>query len=346
MVRIAAKNGRMESDRMKGKTWKSWKKRAAFALKTALAAGLILFLFMSGRLDFGMVADACGRPLLLTAGALFCSLAIITPIFRWWILTRVQKLPLGVFDALRLTMIGYFFNMFIPSGSGGDVVRAAYAVRDSPGRGAHALTIALVDRGLGLHALLLTGASLVFIQPALFIDFPGLGSWLFLLVGLLVIGTAAPVLLLWRRTNDFVIRLCGRVIGGAPAWREAMALYRRQPGMIFLAYLFSLGSALFNVLTIHFMMLAAGSGPTLMESLFIAPLVILANTLPFTPGGIGVAEGASAGLYGLVGCAGGANGMLLTRLFIIFHALMGAPFFLMNKRTDPDARSNDSRGKW
>ena len=44
-----------------------------------------------------------------------------------------------------------------------------------------------------------------------------------------------------------------------------------------------------------------------------------------------MAEGASAGLYALVGQAGGANGMLLTRLFIIIHALMGFPFFIVSR---------------
>ena len=124
----------------------------------------------------------------------------------------------------------------------------------------------------------------------------------------------------------------GRIIGGTDAWHEAMKLYREQRGMLSIAYLFSVGSAIFNVLAIHFMMLAVGSNPTIVESIAVTPLVILANTLPVTPGGIGIAEGASAGLYALVGQAGGANGMLLTRFFIILHALMGFPFFLVNKR--------------
>ncbi|MBE9573239.1 MAG: hypothetical protein IMF11_21635, partial [Proteobacteria bacterium] len=91
-------------------------------------------------------------------------------------------------------------------------------------------------------------------------------------------------------------------------------------------------SAIFNVLAIHFMMLAVGSMPTVSESIAVAPLVILANTLPVTPGGIGIAEGASAGLYALVGQAGGANGMLLTRFFIVVHALLGLPFFLLSRQ--------------
>ena len=59
---------------------------------------------------------------------------------------------------------------------------------------------------------------------------------------------------------------------------------------------------------------------------------IVANTFTFTPDGVGVTEGASAGLYALVGQAGGANGVLLTKFFIIFHALLGLPFFLLNRR--------------
>lgn len=305
--------------------------RLVLALKILIATGLIIFLFSSGRLDFAVILSSYKYPVYLFSGVLCCTLAMVAPVFRWRILTCVQKLPLGAFDALRLTMIGYFFNLFIPGGSGGDVVRAAYTVRDCPERRAQALTIAFADRGLGLHALLLLGVSIIFVQPALFNNHTSLKPFLLLLAGMLIIVTIAPLLLVSKRTNGPLMRLCGRVIGGVDAWHEAMKLYRGQPRMLCAAYFFSIGSAVFNVLAIHFMILSVGSSPTIVESLVIAPLVILANTLPFTPGGIGVAEGASAGLYAIVGQAGGANAMLLTRFFIAVHALLGLPFFLLNK---------------
>ena len=329
----------MNSNSVQTKGSQVWWNRLVLALKILIATGLIIFLFASGRLDFAVILKSYRYPVYLFLGGLCCTLALVTPILRWWILSRVQKLPLGSFDAFRLTMIGYFFNIFIPSGSGGDVVRAAYTVRNCPERRAQALTIAFADRGLGLHALLLLGVSVIFVQPALFNNNPDLKPWLLLIAGMLTIGTIAPLLLISKRTNGFMMRLCGRIIGGADAWHDAMKLYRQQPAMISLAYFFSIGSAIFNVLAIHFMMLAVGSTPTIFESLVIAPLVILANTLPFTPGGIGVAEGASAGLYALVGQAGGANGMLLTRLFIVLHALVGLPFFLFNKSKAPQQPS-------
>ena len=311
----------------------SWN-RSIFVLKILIAIGLITFLFISGKLNFAVILNSYKYPVYLFSGVLCCSLSLITPIFRWWILSRVQKLPMGAFAALRLTMIGYFFNQLIPGGSGGDLVRAAYTVRDCPERRAQALTIVFVDRGLGLHALLLLGVSMLFIQPMLLNIHPGLKPWMLLIAGMLFVGTIAPLLLIWEQTNALMMRLFGRIIGGADAWHEAMKLYREQPEMIYIAYFFSICSVIFNVFTIHLMMLAVGSTPTAIESLLLGPLVILANTLPFSPGGIGIAESASAGLYALVGQAGGANGMLLTRFFIVMFALLGLPFFLINRNVE------------
>lgn len=268
----------------------SWN-RFIFALKILIATGLIASLFIFGKLNFEVILYSYKHPVYLFLGVLFCFLAMITPIFRWWILSRVQKLPMGVFAALRLTMIGYFFNLFIPGGSGGDVVRAAYTVRDCSERRAQALTIAFVDRGLGLHALLLLSVSIFFIQPMLLNNHTALKQWMLFIAGMLFVGTIAPLFLIWEQTNALMMRLFGRIIGGADAWHEAMTLYRGQPGMICIAYFFSICSAFFNVFAIHLMMLAVGSTPTTIESLIVVPLVILANTLPFSPGGIGIAEG-------------------------------------------------------
>jgi hypothetical protein len=88
--------------------------RSACAMKILLAAGLIAYLFTSGRLDVGAIFTSYKRPGSLALGALCCTLAIVTPIFRWSILTFVQKLPLGSVDAFRLTMIGYFFQHVYP----------------------------------------------------------------------------------------------------------------------------------------------------------------------------------------------------------------------------------------
>lgn len=309
-----------------------WRRRIILSAKILLVGLLLIFLFNSGRIDFNLIFKAYKNPGSLLLGIICCFLALLTPIFRWLILTRLQKLPLGVHDAFRLTMIGYFFNLFIPGGSGGDVVRAAYTIRDCPERRPQALTVIFVDRGLGLHALLLLVMAIFFYRASFFYNYPNLRIWIFCIAVIFIVGTLLALLLVWGKTNSLVLRLLGRIIGGTEAWHESIALYRIQLGMVGMAYIFSMLSALFNVFAIHFMMLAVGSKPTVVDSLFIAPFVILANTLPFTPGGLGVAESTSSWFYEVIGVAGGANGMLLTRVFIVLFALFGLPFFLMNRR--------------
>lgn len=229
-------------------------------------------------------------------------------------------------------MIGFFFNIFIPGGSGGDVVRAAYALQDCPDRKVQAFTIVLFDRGLGLHALLLLGASVILFRPSLLQSSSDIKVWIILIITGLFIGTVIGMMVVYGKTNWLIIKISGKIAGGKEAWSEAMSLYRKFPGKFSLAYMLSIGSAVFNVLAIHFMMLSAGTNPTLIQSIIVGPIIIIANTLPVTPGGIGVAEGASSFLYSTMGILGGANGMASTRVFIVLYALIGLPFYLLHKK--------------
>jgi hypothetical protein len=300
-------------------------------LKLIIGLGLILLLIVSGRLNLGVIFIAYRHPVYFIAGILCCIAAFLIPIYRWLILARIQQLPIGGFDALRFTMIGYFFNTFIPGSSGGDIVRAAYTIKSCSEKKPHVLTIAIADRALGLHALLVIAAAAMLMQPALVSHVPGFQQWAGIIAGLIIAGIVLPFWFLRNGANSLLIRLCGKTFGGAEAWHNALQLYRQQPGMVCLAYLCSVANVMLNIFLIHYMMRASGANPSVFESLVVAPLVILANTLPLTPGGLGIAEAASASLYLLVGQAGGANGMLLARLIIIMCSLMGLPFFLLNK---------------
>ena len=308
------------------------RKRLILFGKILVVCLLLIFLLNSGRLDFVLILKAYKNPTPLLLGIFFCFLALLSPIFRWLTLSRLQMLPLSGLDAVRLTMIGYFFNIFIPGATGGDVIRAAYTIRDCPERRPHALTVIFVDRGLGLHALLLLVMIVFLFRAPLFYSYPNLRIWILCIAMIFIGGTLMAFLLVFVKINSLMMPFLGRIIGGVKAWQEAIKLYRIQPGMVGIAYLFSILSAFFNVLAIHFMMLAVGSNPSAVDSFFVAPFAILANALPFTPGGIGVAESASSWFYEVIGVAGGANGMLLTRVFLVVFALFGLPFFLMNSQ--------------
>jgi uncharacterized membrane protein YbhN (UPF0104 family) len=57
-------------------------------------------------------------------------------------------------------------------------------------------------------------------------------------------------------------------------------------------------------------------------------LGFLANTLPVTPGGLGVGEAAFKMLFSMAGLAGGAEVLLGWRLLMILMGLLGLAFYV------------------
>lgn len=76
---------------------------------------------------------------------------------RWWLLLRSQSIFIDFFAAVRLHFLGLFYNNFMPSSVGGDLVRAWYVTRHTDKRFEAALSV-FVDRVIGLLSTLIIAA--------------------------------------------------------------------------------------------------------------------------------------------------------------------------------------------
>ena len=74
--------------------------------------------------------------------------------FRWWLLLRTQSIFIRFWAALRLHFLGLFYNNFMPSSVGGDLIRAWYVTRHTDRRFEAALSV-FVDRAIGLLSTLI-----------------------------------------------------------------------------------------------------------------------------------------------------------------------------------------------
>src|SRR6266481_2701197 len=88
----------------------------------------------------------------LASVGLYVVLQIISGL-RWQLLTKPLGFQKSVFECVRYYFIAMFFNLFLPTSVGGDVVRAWYLDGGS-GRKASAFVTVLVDRLSGLMVLL------------------------------------------------------------------------------------------------------------------------------------------------------------------------------------------------
>jgi glycosyltransferase 2 family protein len=272
----------------------------------------------------------------LALAGLICAASTLLTFVRWYFLVRAVGLPFRLSDAMRLGMIGFYFNTFLPGSVGGDILKAAFLAREQSRRTVAVATV-IMDRVLGLWALfwfvaLLGGicwmAGLV-PEPAQ----PGCRVIMLIASATVIVGIlgwGALGFLPDARAERFAERL-GRLprVGGAAAefWR-AVWMYRRRQVWVILSLLMSMVGFVGFVLTYYFSVLTLfdpAGVPDLGVHFVIVPIGLLIAAVPLLPGGIGLSELGFGGLYKLVGFTSppGVLGSLMQRVINWGLALVG-----------------------
>ncbi len=74
--------------------------------------------------------------------------------FRWWLLLLAQHIYIDWLAAIRLNLLGLFYNNFLPSSLGGDFVRAWYITKHTDKKLAAAWSV-LIDRIVGVFGMVI-----------------------------------------------------------------------------------------------------------------------------------------------------------------------------------------------
>src|SRR5687767_16028109 len=119
------------------------------ALKGLVSAALLALLL--SRVDAGRlwnVARTASIPWLAAAIGLYVLMVLVSA-WRWGLLLEAQGIVLRYSRLAVSFLVACFFNNFLPSNIGGDVVRVADT---APAAGSKTLatTVVLLDRGIGL----------------------------------------------------------------------------------------------------------------------------------------------------------------------------------------------------
>jgi glycosyltransferase 2 family protein len=138
------------------------RKIALTTLQVAVTLGILWWVFRDPA-KRGEMRDTLGSaslPWMLGGFAIYGLLELVAGI-RWQILMRVQGLSLGWGRLYALLLIGVFFNFFIPGGTGGDVVKAYFLLKETPGRRAPAVLATIMDRLSGLFGLVVLAGVII-----------------------------------------------------------------------------------------------------------------------------------------------------------------------------------------
>lgn len=106
------------------------------------------------------------KPVWLLAGFLCYAVVELLAACRWYVLLRVQGVKLPPWRVGALLMLGIFFNMFMPGGTGGDVLKIYYLLKEVPEKKGKVggLLAVLMDRLIGLMALIMISSIIIGIQ--------------------------------------------------------------------------------------------------------------------------------------------------------------------------------------
>ena len=255
-----------------------------------------------------------------------CVLGTALRAYRWQALLVGLGLQAPVSRLIRLYFVGTFFNTFLPSGFGGDVVRVIELAQDS-GHAHEATGTVLVDRLTGILVLLAMALLAIPFSLSL-ISLPLAASLAALAIGGLVGG--------WLL---FQQRLLGHVIGLIPeglpfgAKRQVEKLYAAVCGCGSKAMAQALVISLaFNVLLIflnYSIALSVGVDVPLSYFFLFVPPTSLALMVP-SVGGLGAREWAYTELWPQVGVGAAEAGAMSLLNYAVNAAtgLIGAAIYV------------------
>lgn len=310
-------------------------------VRTLIGIGLIVYLALSGAIDWaGMLGLASAWRLSLAAFALMLVTVLLVS-WRLRVLLAPRELDLPLAASFRLTLIGGFASNFLPGTTGGDVARIYLVARANTGRGTEIAAVVLVDRAIGLLALLVLPVAIVLAAGAS-IALPASAQ---VLVRLAALGSAllaagfAVAALSRGALRRGLVRAAGRVglHGHAERFFDTLYAYHERPGALAGAFLISLAIQASMVVPLLLLFRATGGDSAILPVAALVPFGMLANMLPLTPGGLGVGEAAFETLFLSVGAAGGAETILAWRILTTLIDLLGGALLVVG-RTDMPLR--------
>ncbi len=313
-------------------------------LKWPLALGILALLMWQNRQGFHALSQQEKHWPLLGLASLLVAGGIGLTFVRWYWLVRALGFEFRLLDACRLGLMGSAVSYLGAGTLGGDSFKAIVVARGQASRRIVVVATVLLDRILGLLALLWVGACGSWLTSHLFVsEFHTTVRSFFWLTS--AVGSIGLVLLLipavthsrwigWIAHLPLVGKVFHQLLDG-------ITLYQRQPGVL----LGATGMAFFG----HCLMITGlyccalglgGWAPSLPAHLYLTPAAEIVGLIP-VPSGIGPQEyGIQEGYVAVAGSQVSAETArqagffagIAYRLILMVIAAVGAVFYFTGPR--------------
>ncbi len=308
-------------------------------LKLSIGAALIAYVLRSRMIDFKALGDVLFSPRSILVSAFFLTFSAICCSARWYLLSVAQGLSLTFSSTFQLTMIGAFFNTFMPGSVGGDVVKAWYVAGREPNQKTRAVFTVVLDRIIGLSVFFFYAAVTLLFYFDWLKDHPQMQGVAFAIwgftAGSAIVGSVFFVSLIYKLPGSQWIKSQLSRVQILFTIFEATVLYRHHFKTILASLTLSALSIFGITLLFKIQGDALGIPLDLSHYFFVVPIGLTISAAPLLPGGIGVGQVAFYTLFAWVGLENPEQGATLCTLIQVYTILfncMGALFYVRFKR--------------
>lgn len=225
----------------------------------------------------------------------FMGATIAVGMIRWRLVMQVHGLELSLGRAAEISLVAHFFNSFLLGSTGGDLMKAVYAARETRHLKTEAVVTVLVDRLLGLLAMLTFAALMMLPNLSLLAAHRRLAALAGITLALLGGGLAFAAVSFWGgvsrrwpRARAWLRRLPKSDV--LERSLDACRRFGQHPRCLVQAFALSMLLNALCVGQVWTLSRGLGLGIGLTKLLVIVPVIICISALPVTPSGLGVRE--------------------------------------------------------
>ena len=256
--------------------------------------------------------------------------------FRWHVLLKVQRIHLSLPRLSGLFLIGMFYNQFLPGGTGGDIIKSYFLLKETSDKKAGALLAVVFDRFIGLVALVTITGALISLRFDFLSQTPDTRRLLWLL--LVILGASILALLSTFVITGFkLFHLLPKKFPGREKLIEISAayhLYAHHWRATLVAFGASIVAHLATFATFLCAAYALGARVPLVNFFAVMPVERTISALPISFAGIGLREKVlQIMLHGLCGVPEATAILIgsLSFVIILICCVPGAIFYFFYK---------------
>ena len=310
------------------------KKRLFLFIRILVSLSLIVLLFWMMRDKLGRIANALINANLayLLLGFLVYVFAVVIMGLRLQKVLSVQGVGLSAKESVFLCFLGFFFNNFLPTSIGGDVVKAYYAGKKS-NKKASAFSGVFMDR---LFAMLpftfLPACALLFAHDKIS------NPHIIYVIIFLFIATSVILFILLNEKTAKKFRFILRPVRGKRVYDKitgvyaSLNVYKHHAGVLLVTFLFSIISQSLFIISVFIWGLSLGVNYVGLGVYFImVPIIGVVSMIP-SINGLGIRE--AGAVYLLKSYMGADTAFALSMIILaslIGLSLIGGAIYMFKK---------------